>query len=191
MERYCSKCSQVAIQRWTVFFPRCRRGGGIGDCVGAKAPRKYSEESKVSSKFSSRSAGGERDDVIHDIPNDIVFEENTKVDEEDKNTDASKIIPKHLKDKVDVQTPGGTLIGDIILARDRELGEFRLLTEEAEKELIYFGRVQKRPLHRLKRLKKVRRHSVKRKRKEREMKKVRKMKRKKKIPVQRMEKMSS
>lgn len=54
------------------------------------------------------------------------------------------------------------------MARDRKLDEFRLLTEEAEKELIYFGRVQKKSLHRLKKLKKVRRHSVKRKKKERD-----------------------
>lgn len=45
------------------------------------------------------------------------------------------VIPTHLSRQVEVQTPGGTHIGDIVLTREQGIQELKALTENMEKDL--------------------------------------------------------
>lgn len=45
------------------------------------------------------------------------------------------MIPKHLRSQVDVQTLGGTSIGDIVFSQEKDLANIRAITAEMEKEL--------------------------------------------------------
>lgn len=40
-----------------------------------------------------------------------------------------------MKGQVEVQTPGGTLIGDIVFTREQSIQELRAITENMEKDL--------------------------------------------------------
>lgn len=47
-------------------------------------------------------------------------------------------ILEHLKGKVDVQTPGRTSVGDIILTQEKDIAELRVLTKEMKRDLMEY-----------------------------------------------------
>lgn len=44
-------------------------------------------------------------------------------------------IPTHLRTQVEVQTSGGTSIGDIVISQEQTLAELRMIADEFEREL--------------------------------------------------------
>lgn len=81
---------------------------------------------------------GFNDRNVIDISDEIVIEDNVNRAEEGNNNDVPQVasaIPTYLKGRVEVQTPGGTSIGDIVLTREQSLQELRFITESMERDL--------------------------------------------------------
>lgn len=77
----------------------------------------------------------ELDTNIIDISDEGILEGNNNRKDEDMNIEASSAIPPHMKVQVEVQTPDGTPIGDILLTPEQSIQELRAITENMEKEL--------------------------------------------------------